>query len=305
MELKQTFPIGMGTWGVGGYFEENPALDKSIEISGLSYGINKGINYLETVNQYANGTSLKLLSQAVLSSNKKRSQLYLTLSIYPEDVNSVSDLKFNLDNFLSKFKTHHIDNLQFSMETIVKLGLKNIESFAKDMTEKGKIKGVGIVNANLETLKMFHKVFDKLVLTHEICHNFEIRENYKMGIIQYARENNILNISYQPLRRNKTAKRNWPLLVEMSKKYNATQNQIILNWLIRNGIKPIVKSTNPIHINENLNSINLNISKIDIEELDNFSLPGYLTPEINWTGKNKGVKMAQLPDLFDNFYPKN
>ena len=33
--------------------------------------------------------------------------------------------------------------------------------------------------------------------------------------------------AYQPLRRNRTANRNYPLLIELSNKYNKTQNQIL------------------------------------------------------------------------------
>ena len=79
----------------------------------------------------------------------------------------------------------------------------------------------------------------------EGVYNLECKINESIGILDYCKKNNIEFVAYQPLRRNRTHLRNYDLLVELSRKYNKSQNQIILNWIIKEkNIKVLIKSTN-------------------------------------------------------------
>ena len=113
-------------------------------------------------------------------------------------------------------------------------------------------------------------------------------------------ENDITFIAYQALRRNRTAKRNYPLLVELSKKYNKTQNQIILNWIIKEkGMKPIVKCTNIERINENLGVLNFEMEKEDYDKLNNFRSEEFDNIKIDWYYSGEGVTIDQLANQFE------
>ena len=142
--------------------------------------------------------------------------------------------------------------------------------------------------------------------TDELCYDFEIRENEDLGILGYGLENRIINVPYQPLRRNRTAKRNWPLLKELSQKYGKTQNQIIINWLTARGLHPLVKSETIAHIDENLAALEFKMEKDDLEKLTEFRVPGYQSPGVDWFMKGKkGVFIHALPNIFDENYPEN
>lgn len=55
----------------------------------------------------------------------------------------------------------------------------------------------------------------------------------------------------------------------IAKKYNKLPSQIILNWIINKGIIAIPRSSNPHHIKENLESLELNLSPKDFDIIDN------------------------------------
>jgi len=129
----------------------------------------------------------------------------------------------------------------------------------------------------------------------------------KLGILDFNSEHNIKSVIFQPLRRNNTAKRNWNLLAELSEKYQKTQNQIILNWLISKNLLPIIKSDNIKHIDANLESLSFKLEQGDIDSLDNFRVKNYKEVILDWfkEGIPESTTISQLPNNFDKLYPEN
>ena len=111
---------------------------------------------------------------------------------------------------------------------------------------------------------------------------------------KYCKENNILFTAYQPLRRNKIAQKNYPFLHFLAKKYNKTQNQIMINWIVKEKeIMPLIKSTNKDRIKENIEALNFEMKKDDYQLLNNFQNEKINTIEINWIDES-GVTIDQL-----------
>ena len=172
------------------------------------------------------------------------------------------------------------------------------------MLSKNIFRYTSITNEDLDLFKKYHKYFGDRLFSHEVCYNFEVRENEKIGIIPYANQNNIKTVVYQPLRRNRTAIRNWPLLTELSKKYKFSQNQILLAWIVSKGLLPLTKSESIEHIDEHLNALKIKLDASDIESLNEFDIPNYITPEIDWKKSGNGIDVSQLSNIFDEEYDK-
>ena len=103
---------------------------------------------------------------------------------------------------------------------------------------------------------------------------------------------------FQPLRRNRTACRNYPILIELSQKYQKTQNQIIINWILKEKkIGAIVKSTNAQRIVENLSSMDFSMSEEDYNKLNAFRAEEFDKVVIDWVG-NGGITIDQLANRF-------
>jgi len=298
--------IGIGTWGIGGFMEDNNSNENNEkQIDSLIYSLNKGINYVETVYMYAQGKTVDLLSKSLKKSKVDREKVFITLSIYEQDASTIEEVENRINNFMKTFETNYIDNIQFPMSFVNKLGIETIKKLIDRLINEGKIRFTSLTNSNLEFLKKYYQAFGNKLFAHENVFDFEIRENEKLGIIEYAKQNNILNVIFQPLRRNRTASRNWPLLVELSEKYGKTQNQIILNWIVSKGFLPLVKSSTVKHIDENLASFDFQIEQDDLDRLNNFEIPNYTSPKIDWFENGDGIKICQLPNVFDEICPKN
>ena len=97
-----------------------------------------------------------------------------------------------------------------------------------------------------------------------------VTEDMESKIIPYCQKNNILIITWRPLANGKLVKPGFKILDELAKKYNRTQSQIAINWLIsKKGIVTITKSTKVEHIKENLGAIGWKLKQEDVDRLNN------------------------------------
>ena len=119
----------------------------------------------------------------------------------------------------------YVDCLMLHSVIFTKLPLIETYKEMNRMIELGKAKSLGLSNSNLEQLKEINEQYP--INIYEGVYNLECKLNEDIGITYYCKDNNIVFCAYQPLRRNRTANRNYPLLIELSNKYNKTQNQIL------------------------------------------------------------------------------
>lgn len=296
--------IGIGTWGIGGFAERNPNNDDQKQIEALVHMLQNGLNYIEINYWTAQGHSFELVKQAIDQSGVEREDIFLSQSIYAYTAPDLDSSKKELEDTLKLFETDYIDSLALSSGLVESIGQDNVFSWLKQLISEKKVRFVNLNNPSLEQLQSAHKVLGESLFSIEIGYNFEIRENDDSDIISYATKNNILPVIYQPLRRNRTANHNWPLLIELAKKYGKTQNQILLNWITSLGYLPLTKSESIEHIKEHLDSLTFTIDQADLDRMTEFRPPNYKKPLVYWGAKGDGVRIDQLSNVFDDDYDK-
>lgn len=77
---------------------------------------------------------------------------------------------------------------------------------------------------------------------------------------------------------------------------------IIINWITSLGLLPIPKSDSIEHINENLDALKFEMSQEDISLLNSFRVPAFEFPQVAYGKDGVGVKVDQLPNVFDGLY---
>ncbi len=90
---------------------------------------------------------------------------------------------------------------------------------------------------------------------------------------------------------------NCPILVELAKKYNKTQNQIILNWVVKHkGIRVSCKCTDIVHIDQNLQSLEFEMEGSDYVKFDDFRQPFFDNLKVKYRESGDGVLIHQVPN---------
>ena len=173
--------------------------------------------------------------------------------------------------------------------------VEKIEDIYKEinrLVELGKVKYIGVSNVNLEQLKEIRSV--SKVDFFEGVYNLDCKYYENTGLTEYCKKNDILFTAYQPLRRNRIAQKNYVFLKQLAEKYNKTQNQIMINWIVKEKeIMPLIKSTNKDRIKENIEALNFEMEKVDYETLNEFQNEKINAIEINWN-EESGVTIDQL-----------
>lgn len=287
IQVQNIFPIGIGTFRVD--LTQN---QKSRNALMKSFAL--GQNYIDTSHLYENGKVMEFVKEFIKEIG--RDNIFITTKIEPV-VEKITDIEKQLDKYLEVMNIKYVDCLMLHSVIFTKLPLIETYKEMNRMVEIGKAKCLGLSNSNLEQLKEINNLYP--IKIYEGIYNLECKLNEDIGMIKYCKDNDILFIAYQPLRRNRTANRNYPLLVELSNKYNKTQNQIILNWLLKEKkINVLIKSTNVDKINENMEALQFDLEKEDYDKLNTFRAKEFDTIKIDWEGKG-GVTIDQLANQFE------
>lgn len=301
---RNLFPIGIGTWGIGGYAERNPDNDDKRQIEAIAYMISKGMNFIEANMWTAEGKSVDLLSKGIKESGIKRKDLFITQTIYTHSANSLDMAQDELKQFSDRIGEGYVDAVQFTVMSYQTYGENESNEFLHNALNSNLAKFVSFTNGNVDYIRKFADEFKDKVFAHEISLNFEVRENLDNGVVDFNNKNNILNVTYQPLRRNRTSKRNWELLKELSDKYGITQNQVIYNWLVSTGNLPITKLEKKEHIDECIESLNVDLTEEELKTITDFRVPNYKSPKVFYGVDGDGVRIDQLSNVFDEEYDK-
>ena len=284
---EDLFPIGIGTWKID-YENFNKDIDA------LVHSYNKGQNYLSLYMLYNNGEVVRQMKSFI--DKVDRNKLFINANLEPT-IETIEDVEKQLDEYLNILNIEYVDSLQIHGYFVSKLPLVDVYKEIKRLVNIGKVRHIGISNVNLEQLK---EVNEKVTLDFfEGVYNLECKIYEDNKVLEYCKENKIQFICYQPLRRNRTAMRNYDVLVELAGKYNKTQNQIIINWIVKEkNILPLIKCTNIDRINENVSSIDFIMENEDYRKLNEFRNKDFDNVEIDWYCKG-GITIDQLANQFN------
>ena len=297
MNKENIFPLAIGTYGLGASRSEswednnNELVIDEEEMKALIYSYEQGQNFIETSYIYAGGQTMKFVSEFL--KRVDRNKLFITVKI-GNFIKKVEDIEEQLDKYLNILGIDYADSILLHTPKASKIPLEESYSELKRLVSIGKSRNVSASNLNINQLKIIVEELGIELFSFEGLYNLECKQNEDVGILDYCKEHNILFINYQPFRRNRTANHNYPLLVELANKYNKTQNQILLNYYVKEkNIIPITKTNKIEHINLNLEALNFEMEQQDYQRLNDFRCEEFDKLEVDWLD-NGGIPIYKF-----------
>ena len=164
----------------------------------------------------------------------------------------------------------------------------------ENLVEKGYTKYIGVSNYNVQSLLNLLSFCKIKPLVNEIEFHPYL---YQKKLVEFCRRENIILFGYNPLvrgcysadtadeeHRNLLGEK---LIIDLSKKYNKTVGQIVLNWSVSREVIPIPMTSNPHRMIENLKSTDFTIDKEDLQKIDKLN-------------RNQRYGKSEIWDIYDN-----
>ncbi|MCS3432508.1 2,5-didehydrogluconate reductase DkgB [Klebsiella sp. BIGb0407] len=243
-----TLPVfGLGTF----------RLQDDVVITSVKTALELGYRAIDTAQIYGNEAAI---GQALVESNIKRSELFITTKIWTENLGK-DKLLPSLQASLEKLKTDYVD-----LTLIHWPSPENAVPVAEFMQallaakEAGLTRQIGISNF---TIELMQQAIDAVGAENIATNQIELSPYLQNStVVEWARQHNIHITSYMTLAYGKAL--NDETINNIARKHNATPAQVILAWAMALGYAVIPSSTQRANLESNLQALEL---KLDAEDM--------------------------------------
>ncbi|MGC8865045.1 MAG: aldo/keto reductase [Bacteroidales bacterium] len=268
--FAQVSAIGLGTWEMGGRMEADFSRDTHwVEI--IRKGIELGLTHIDTAEMYGNGHTEEIVGEAI--SDIQRDTLFITSKVWTTNLEHDKLLKA-CEKSLKRLRTDYLDLYLIHFPN-PNIPLKESMKAMNRLVELKMVRQIGVSNFTRRELEEAVKYSSYPIVANQIEYSLLARNKgtYVDGaenkIIPYCQHNQITVIAWRPLGKEKfSLLSSHPLIIELSRKYDASAAQIALAWLIaQEGIITIPKTGNIQHLEENAAAMRLKLEKEDLDRL--------------------------------------
>lgn len=246
--------IGMGTGDFNLY-----NVDDKILIYALQFGLDLGINFIDTAENYMNGHAEEIVAKAI---KHKRKNVFISTKVSPEHL-CFSNVFKSVERSLRKLNTDYIDLYQIHWPN-PDIQLFNTLRAMEILQESGKIRFIGVSNFLIDEYKQAHYYLGNKLVSNQIEYNL-CNRTAENDILPYSMMSNHTIIAYSPFKDYM----NLDLLNPIASLYDKTIYQIILNWMnSKQNLISIMRSITPSHIKGNIESLNFSLLSKDIKKIN-------------------------------------
>jgi len=231
----------------------------------LITALDVGYRAIDTAQMYGNE---KVIGTVLSASRIKREDMLITSKV---PVN-----QFDKANFIPSVK-QSLDDLQLEQLDVLLLhwppGDGNIEPSVELLQEaksQGLTQHIGVSNYTSKMLDQLVKFSDDTF----VCNQIEFHPLLDQSIMLDASNRTGIPLSsYCSVARGKALQN--PVIIEIAEQYARTAGQVVLKWILQQGVSVNAMSTNPENIRGNFNLLDFSLSNVDMARIDQLGQEQY------------------------------
>ena len=265
----------------------------------VKHTLDLGINFFDTANTYAHGTSEEYLGKAI-KNNIARDKVVLATKVYFNDGKlSKEAIHREIDGSLKRLGTDYVDLYiihRFDYSTPIEETMEALDSLVK----AGKVRALGASAMYAYQFMNMQNVAEKNGWTKFVSmqnhYNLLYREDER-EMIPVCKQQNVSLTPYSPLAAGHLTRTEWdtntkrsltdkmarekydstekidlPIIyrvAELAEKYNTKMSQIAVAWLFAKGVtSPIIGATKASHYDDAAQALDINLTAEDIAYLE-------------------------------------
>lgn len=264
-KLKSGFELpvyGLGLWGMGGRWESDVSEDEK-ELRAINAALDLGVTHIDTAESYGNGHAEELLNKAL--EGRDRSKVFIATKVSGSH-QSYDDLRRSFDSSLKRLGTGYVDLYILHRYPEPGIDIKETMRALDELVEQGLVKHIGASNMTPNRFNEAQKHTKNKIVCNQVHYNVQYREIEDKGVLRHAQDNDVMLVAWRPMQKGLLPKA--PVVDELSKKYDKTPAQIVINWLIsQQNVVTISKTSSVEHLQENLGAVGWTMEDEDTERI--------------------------------------
>lgn len=219
--------------------------------------IELGYRLIDTAAAYGNEEAV---GKAIARCGVPREELFITTKLWIPDI-SYEGAKHGFAQSMEKLGLDYLDMYVVHQPYHDYYGAwKALE----ELYEEGKVRAISVDNFTQDRLADFmfwNKVKPSANLLE--CNPFFQRGDEE----KYLKSENILMQAWSPLAAGQDDLLNNEVICNIANAHNKSSAQIVLRWLLKRGILPLIKSSNPKRMKENLAVFDFELTENEMQEI--------------------------------------
>lgn len=248
---KANIPVlGLGTWQSTGQ-DCVAVVKKALEM---------GYEHIDTAQAYDNE---KEVGQGIKQSGVARDKFFLTTKIFPDDMKFQPEkLAEAAQRSLENLDTDYVDLLLLHWPDD-RVPLSETIPALCELQKQGLTRHIGVSNFNIADIIEAEKYADVPIVVNQVEFHPFIKQN---TLQTFLNNHHILLEAYSPLARGDVFDND--IIKEIADKHNVTPAQISLAWILSDKHRvAIPKTSNPDHLQGNLDAIKVELSADELDKL--------------------------------------
>lgn len=242
--------LGLGTWQSTG--------QDCIDV--VSQALKMGYEHIDTAQAYDNEVEV---GQGIKQSGVARDKFFLTTKIFPDDLKFQPEkLHAAAKRSLENLDTDYVDLLLLHWPDD-RVPLSETIPALCELQKQGLTRHIGVSNFNIANLIEAKKYADVPIVVNQVEFHPFIKQN---TLQTFLNNHHILLEAYSPLARGDVF--DDETIKEIADKHGVTPAQISLAWILSDKNRvAIPKTSNPDHLQGNLDAMNVQLSTEELEKI--------------------------------------
>lgn len=244
-------------------------LTGAIGVQSVSDAISVGYRLIDTATIYGNEESV---GAGIKQSGINRKELFITSKLWVDD-SGYESTKKAFATSLGKLGTEYLDLYLIHRP---RGDVKGTWMAMEELYKEGKIKAIGLSNFSQEQLEELMKYAKIKPAINQIETNAFFQQPEEL---KYLKNTEVQMEAWSPFAAGRNNIFSNKILAEIGKKYNKSIAQVCLRWHFQRGIVAIPRSSQKIHMIENLDIFDFSLSDSDLKTISTLDLKTTQFPE--------------------------
>ena len=248
--------LGQGTWHMA-----EATSNRQREIAALRLGLDLGMTLIDTAEMYANGDAEELVAEAI---DGRRDDAFLVSKVLPVNASRHGTIEA-CERSLRRLRTDRLD--LYLLHWRGSLPLEDTVEAFRALVDAGKIRHWGVSNFDpVDLAELLTIAGADSVEANQVLYNLN-RRGIEWELLPWCQDWGLTIMAYSPIHQAGLVFH--PVVREIAADHGATPAQVALAWVLRqDGVCAIPKAATPGHVRENRGALELELTKSDLELLD-------------------------------------